>query len=166
MKIWKSVAPSTRAFSIMSRGHADHVVAQEVDRERQAKARYVPARRRGSPLPMPMPIVELQQRDQRQLQRHHQQADNRGNQQQGAAREFHPRQRIGGKGRDEDRDDGRRDGHRQRVEERLCHIVRWRCRRSARSCCSSPSVNSGGVVAVTKTRGPRLPLNSSVLSSR
>jgi hypothetical protein len=62
---------------------ADHVVAQQIDRQRQAEA--------GMRQPDPQialadadVVVQLQQRDQRQLQRHHQQAHDRRDQQRAA----------------------------------------------------------------------------------
>ncbi len=61
-------------------------------------------------------VVEFQERDQRHLQRHDQQADDDGDQQSPAGK-AHPGQRIGGEGRDQDRDDGRRNGDGQRVHE-------------------------------------------------
>ncbi len=64
------------------------------------------------------PVVELQKRDQRQLQRHDQKPDHRRDEER-AAGEVHPGERVGGEGRDQDRDDGRRDRHRRGVEEGL-----------------------------------------------
>ena len=109
-KIWKSVAPSTRGILDDVTRQADHVVAQQIDRERQAEAGM------GQPdaevaLADPDLVVKPQKRDQRQLQRHDQQADDGGDQQ-GAAGKVHPCQRIGREGRDQDRDDRRRESSR------------------------------------------------------
>jgi hypothetical protein len=51
---------------------ADHVVAQQIDRERQAEAGM---RQPDAQIALPDAdgVVQLQKRDQRQLQRHHQQ---------------------------------------------------------------------------------------------
>ena len=62
------------------------------------------------------PIVKLQQRNERHLQRHHQQADDDGDDQR-PARKAHPGERIGRESRDHDRDDRRGDRDRQRVDE-------------------------------------------------
>jgi hypothetical protein len=67
--------------------------------------------------------MQFQQRDQRQLQRHHEQRRPRPGDQQRAAGKVHPGQRIGREGGDDDRDDRGRDGDRQRVEEGLGHVV-------------------------------------------
>ncbi|MCY1237638.1 hypothetical protein D9M72_503430 [compost metagenome] len=61
-------------------------------------------------------VVELQQRDQRHLQRHDEKTDDHGDQDRPAG-ERHPGKRIGGEGRDRDRDDRRGYGNRERIDE-------------------------------------------------
>jgi hypothetical protein len=84
-KIWKSVAPSTLGVLDDVARQADHVVAQQIDRERQPEAGM------GQPdaqiaLADADAQMQAQQRDQRQLQRHHQQADDHGDQQRTAGK--------------------------------------------------------------------------------
>ena len=126
-KMSKSLAPSiARRFHDLARQPGD-VVAQQIDRQRQAEAGM------GDPYPeiglcrdaeqVADLVVEPEQRDQRHLQRHDEEADHQ-RQQQRPARELHPGERIGGIGGDQDRDDRRRDRHRQRVDERLADAGR------------------------------------------
>jgi hypothetical protein len=65
---------------------------------------------------------EAEQRNQRHLQRHNQQADDDHHQQR-AAGEAHPGQCIGREGRDHDRDDRRRNRHGQRVDEGSADVL-------------------------------------------
>ena len=103
------------------------VVAQQVDRERQAergvgqpdpeeRAVEVQVGEDRQPADLRAAGVEPQDRDQRHLERHHQQGHHQ-HEHHVAAPELHPREGVGGEGGDRDGDDRRRDGHRQAVEE-------------------------------------------------
>ena len=67
-------------------------------------------------------VMQRQERDQRQLQRHDQHRDDSRHQER-TARKLHPCQRIGREGRNQNRDDRRRDRHGQRVEKRPRHAL-------------------------------------------
>ena len=104
------------------------VVAQQVGRRAAGRTpvwasqmpRNVPLRSRSGMTwtpPMRRPVrVEPQDRDERHLQRHDHEADHE-HEHHVAAPELHPREGVGGEGRDGDRDDRRRDGHREAVQE-------------------------------------------------
>ena len=75
-KIVSSEAPSMRADSRMSFGMPDEEVAQQEDRERQPE-RAVEEDQRERRVEDPEVVVEREHRDQRHLQRHHEQRDRR-----------------------------------------------------------------------------------------
>ena len=121
MNVWRADAPSIAAdFEQVARQLRHEVVEQE-DRQRQAEARMgqPDAEERAVQVPG---AVDLQDRDQRHLDRHDQQCHH-DREQDAAAAERDPGEGIRGERGDGDRDGHRRDGHDQAVDERVAHAV-------------------------------------------
>ena len=96
---------------------AGHVVAQQVDRERQPVARV--GQPQGEELAVEAELAEqLEHRHEGRLKGHHEETDD-DHEQDVAAGELHPGERVGGEGGHEDRDHGGRDGDEQAVDEAL-----------------------------------------------
>jgi hypothetical protein len=90
-------------------GQAGDIAAQQIDGERQAEAGMCQPDAEIGFRQEAGRVVDLEQRDQRHLQWHDQQADDHRDDE-AASRQLHPGERIGGERRNQDRDDGRRDG--------------------------------------------------------
>ena len=103
-------------------GQRGDVVAQQVDRQRQAEGRVrEPDPKVGLGLDAETftdLVVQSQQWNQRHLQRHDKQPDD-DDEQPLAAGKIHPAEGVGGKRRDQDRDEGRRNRHLEGIQERL-----------------------------------------------